>query len=79
MNKDLLKHCRLLCNYSQTELGSTISVHQTLIGKMENGDIPVQPDTLRKLLNAFADKGIDTEEIALLATVFEAKNKRRRR
>ena len=78
MNPELLKHVRLICGYPQTELASIINVHQSLIAKMEAGTIPIQPETERKMLLAFAEKGIGTKEIALLASVFESRKPKRR-
>ncbi len=74
----LMKHCRQIAGITQKELAESIFVHDSLISKIEAGTVPIQPDTLKRMLKVFADKGITETEIALLETVFESRKLKRR-
>ena len=63
MQPILVKWCRLYCNLSQKELAELIGVHQTLVSKIEEGTVPLKQETEHKLLEVFAEMGMDTETI----------------
>lgn len=78
MDNLLIKHCRQIAGITQKELSEIIWVHHSLISKIEAGTIPIQPDTEKLMLKVFDDKGIGSEEIALLASVFESRKLKHR-
>lgn len=73
MNPELLKHLRQLSFLTQAQLGESVGVHQTIIGKYEAGLREVSPEMERKLKEVFASKGIGESEISLLAEIFNSR------
>lgn len=71
----LIKYCRLLAGYSQTELAEKLGVHQSLISKIEAGNVPATNETEVKLMNVFSEAGIDIQAIYNINTMIKNHNK----
>lgn len=73
MNKDLIKHLRIITNLSQQVLSEKVGVHQSVISRIESGETPLKPELEQKILSVFGAEGVSGQDIALLHSVFETR------
>jgi transcriptional regulator with XRE-family HTH domain len=60
MRPIILKYVRLLSGLTQKELAEKVNISHSMISRIEDGTVPIQPETQFKMLQAFSDQGIDT-------------------
>jgi transcriptional regulator with XRE-family HTH domain len=73
MTNELLKQIRLILGMSQESLGKRVGVSKSVLARVENGQIPLQPHTERKVQEVFRAEGITDSDTDLLAGVLQTR------
>lgn len=66
MNPELLKQIRQLAGLSQKELAEKVSIHYSVISKIEAGSIQMKPALRQKIKSVLRSAGITEKDIKFL-------------
>ncbi|WP_010530921.1 helix-turn-helix domain-containing protein [Lentibacillus jeotgali] len=67
MDKHLLRTCRAVAGFTQSELASAIGKNQSTLSHYENGLLNISETTKRKVIKALEEKGLSQDEVYLLS------------